>query len=235
MLGSNLWLPRSSALRPWLRKTISTVKSTLLSFLYLFFMWTAASLMGFLSRPAESVNFRHSTVVSPKLDLGAKSLSSGCRGFLWYRSSVFRKCMCLVWNPPSAEICLGRASHGQPWQILLPSWDKWQVLVWRGSYRSYLRRGLTDWRQFQGRMFFCFIASRSDCCHFARSQLWALFWDMDGVVIEAEIRAVTMLSKSASVSFIFSSDGCVWPVVMLRSIAFWSLMRVKSSERVKFE
>ena len=51
--------------------------------------------------------------------------------------------------------------------------------------------------------------------------------------MEAEFRVVTMLSKSACVSFIFSSDGCVKPVVMLRSAAFWSLTRVKSSERVK--
>ena len=41
---------------PMIKKTISTVKSTLLSF-YLFFMWTAASLMVFSSRPAKSVNF----------------------------------------------------------------------------------------------------------------------------------------------------------------------------------
>ena len=53
--------------------------------------------------------------------------------------------------------------------------------------------------------------------------------------MEAKFRAVTMLSKSACVSFIFSSDGCVEPVVMLRSAAFWSLMRVKSSGRVKME
>ena len=53
--------------------------------------------------------------------------------------------------------------------------------------------------------------------------------------MDAEFKAVTMLSKSAGVSFIFSSDGCVGPVVMLRSAAFWSLMRVKSSERVKLE
>ena len=38
--------------------------------------------------------------------------------------------------------------------------------------------------------------------------------------MEVEFRAVTMLSKSACVSFIFSSDGCVEPVVMLRSAAF---------------
>ena len=50
---------------------------------------------------------------------------------------------------------------------------------------------------------------------------------MDGVVMEAEYRTVTMLSKLACVSFIFSSDGCVEPVVMLRSAAFWSLMWVK--------
>ena len=51
----------------------------------------------------------------------------------------------------------------------------------------------------------------------------------------AEFREVTMLSKSACVSFIFSSDGCVESVVMLRSAAFWFLMRVKSSERMKLE
>ena len=43
--------------------------------------------------------------------------------------------------------------------------------------------------------------------------------------MEAEFRAVTILSKSAFVTFIFSSDGCVESVVMLRSAAFWSLMR----------
>ena len=51
----------------------------------------------------------------------------------------------------------------------------------------------------------------------------------------AEFRAVTMLSKLACVSFIFSSDGCVEPVIMLRSAVFWSLMRVKSLVRVKLE
>ena len=35
-----------------------------------------------------------------------------------------------------------------------------------------------------------------------------------------EFKVVTMLSKSACVSFIFSSDGCVGPVVMLRSATF---------------
>ena len=43
---------------------------------------------------------------------------------------------------------------------------------------------------------------------------------MDGVVKEAEFRAVTMLSKLACVSFIFSSDGCIEPVVMLRICCF---------------
>ena len=62
--------------------------------------------------------------------------------------------MCLIWNLPSAEICLGQASLGQPWQILLPSWDKWQVLVWHESCRPYLRQWWTDWCHFQGRMFF---------------------------------------------------------------------------------
>ena len=37
--------------------------------------------------------------------------------------------------------------------------------------------------------------------------------------MEAEFRAVTMLSKSVCISFIFSSDGCVEPVVILRSAA----------------
>ena len=58
------------------------------------------------------------------------------------------------------------------------------------------------------------------------------FWAMDGVGMVAEF---TMLSKSACVSFIFSSDGCVGPVVMLRSIAFWSMIRLKSLERLKLK
>ena len=70
--GSNLWLSCSSALHPWLKKTILTVKSTLLS-MYLFFMWTAASLMVFSNQPAKSVNFSSSHHCS---------LSSGYRGFL---------------------------------------------------------------------------------------------------------------------------------------------------------
>ena len=41
--------------------------------------------------------------------------------------------------------------------------------------------------------------------------------------MEAEFRAVTMLSKSAFVSFILSSDRCVGPVVMLKRAAFFSL------------
>ena len=45
------------SIAPMIEKTISTVKSTLFPFLYLFFWWTAASLIVFSSRPAKSVKF----------------------------------------------------------------------------------------------------------------------------------------------------------------------------------
>ena len=168
-LGSNLWLSRSSALRTWLRNPYRQSSRPCCPS-YIYFLCGQRPLWWcFQVGQRSPLNFRYPTVVSPKLDLGAESLSSGCRGSLWDKSSVFRKWMCLVWNPPSTEICLGRASLGQAWRILLPSLDKWQVLVWRGSYRPYLRRWWTDWRHFQGRIFFCFITSRSDCRRIARS------------------------------------------------------------------
>ena len=78
----NLWLSRSSALHPWLRNPYRQSSRPCCPS-YIYFLWGQRPLWWCFRVGQQSpLTFRHPTVVSPKLDLGAESLSSGCRGFL---------------------------------------------------------------------------------------------------------------------------------------------------------